>query len=413
MTVSATFAFRYLFTRRSTLGSVSRLAVLGLVLSVAVLVIVISVVNGFERELRERVMGVLPHFQVRGTQLLDRSDIEDLRAAPQQGKFVALAPVVEGVLMVATGVRVTNAFVTGVDPDDYARVSKLPDYMIEGNWSRLAPADKQRSFVVVLGAGLAAELGAGVGDSVRLIDPAGKITPAGIVPRQKRFEVVGIFRSASLVDARNAYVPLAAAQKFFRTGDGYHGAHGRLTDLFEVYPLQQYVFSRQAGQRIRLSTWMNVHGPLYQAIAVQKLTMFILLSFLIGVAAFNLVSGLTMIVEQRKADVAILRTLGAQNGMLISLFLMLGVSVAFGGILLGLICGTLLAYTLPMLFVQLSGWLDAPLMTEYFISYLPVDVRLMDLLTIALAATLISLFSTVYPAWRSSRILPSRVLAHE
>ena len=225
--------------------------------------------------------------------------------------------------------------------------------------------------------------------------------------------MAGVFTSDSQLDGQAVFTNLKAGQVLFRTGDSVHGVQGRLADLFEFGAAGKFLESHLRNTGARISSWMRTYGPLYRAIAVQKLTMFVLLSFLVGVAAFNLVSGLVMIVEQRKNDVAVLRTLGARSPTLLMLFVLVGLSVAIVGVLMGLLLGVALAQALPGLFSWLNQQLDAGLMSQYFISYLPVDVRLNDLAQVGLASTVIALLATIYPAWRATRLLPSQVLAQE
>jgi len=194
---------------------------------------------------------------------------------------------------------------------------------------------------------------------------------------------------------------------------GVHGVQGRLQDLFNTEPARAALYRGLGEDRVRVRSWMTSQGNLYQAIAVQKLTMFILLSFLVAVAAFNLVSGLMMIVEQRQNDIAVLRTLGSDTASVVWLFCTLGLMLAVGGIAAGLLLGSGIAVALPGLFNGVSAALDLNLMSQYPISYLPVDVRLADLLQVGAAALLLTLAATLYPAWRAARLLPSRVLAHE
>jgi lipoprotein-releasing system permease protein len=397
---------RYAFSRRSTLSFIGLVAVGGLALSVAVLVVVVSVINGFERELEQRVFGVLPHVTVFGRSPLtaDGADLEVLRAVPG---VVGAAPFVQGAGLAAVTDRVAGVLILGIDPDLHGAVSTFARH-VDGPLGLEAGA-----YGVVLGAGVAARLRVGVGDAITLVLPAATVTPAGIFPRQKQFRVTGLLRSQSEVDARAAYVHMADAAKLFRLGGRVHGYQLRAGDLFEADAIGASVVARLGRDRVVAQAWTRSHGNLYRAIGVQKSTMFILLSFLVAVAAFNLVSTLVMVVNQRSGDVAILRTLGGSGGTVVGAFVLLGLLLGGAGIALGAALGTGLALLLPGLYAAVSGALDLDLMNQYFVNYLPVEVRSSDLTGIVPTALGLCLLSTLYPAWRAAALAPSRVLAHE
>ncbi len=381
----------------------------GLILSVAVLVVVVSIINGFERELRERVMGVLPHIVAESDSGLSRSSVDRvLQAQPYPG-LVGLAPYIRGTVLLAAQGKIHGAEVTAVDPESYPQVTDLPRYTHGGALSSL----NQERYGIILGARLAAKLGVQPGDNVLVILPLGSVTPAGAIPRQRRFTVVDLFSSQSQIDGHNALISLNAGQRLFRMGTKVHGLQGRLNNLFELEVARTELYRALGRDNVRVRSWVRTQGNLYEAIAVQKVTMFVLLSFLVAVAAFNLVSGLMMIVEQRKNDVAVLRTLGAASGTIIRLFCALGLFLAVSGIVMGILSGAAFALALPVVFNYASQALELNIMSQYFIGYLPVDVRMIDLAWIAAAALGLSLMATIYPAWQASRLLPSRVLAHE
>ena len=371
--------------------------------------VVLSVVNGFERELRERILGVLPHIAAESYAGLSAADVQGLLdAAPHDG-LAALAPYVSGTVLLVAGDVIQGALVTGVDSQRYGAVTDIPLYT---RAKTLQTLDETR-YGIILGAKLAKQLDLATGDQVLVVLPVGAVTPAGAIPRQRRFTVVDTFDSNSLLDGQQALISLQSAQKLFRIGAQVHGVQGRLTDLFETEPARMALYRELGEDKVRVRSWMTTQGNLYQAIAVQKLTMFILLSFLVAVAAFNLVSGLMMIVEQRKSDVAILRTLGSGSAAVLWLFCTLGVLLSLSGILLGLGVGSALALALPNIYSGVSNAFGLNLMSQYFIGYLPVDVRFADLLQVGVAALVLTLFATLYPAWRAGRLLPSQVLAHE
>lgn len=397
---------RYAFSRRSTLSFIGLIAVGGLALSVAVLVIVVSVINGFERELEQRVFGVLPHVTVFGRSPLaaEGGELEALRAVPG---VVGAAPFVQGAGLAAVSDRVAGVLILGIDPSQHGAVSSFARHVEE-------PFELQAGgYGVVLGAGVAARLGVAVGDAVTLVLPAATVTPAGIFPRQKQFRVAGLLRSQSEIDARAAYVHIADAAKLFRLGGRVHGFQLRADDLFQADAIGASAVARLGRDHVVAQAWTRSHGNLYRAIGVQKSTMFILLSFLVAVAAFNLVSTLVMVVNQRSGDVAILRTLGGSGGTVVGAFVLLGLLLGGAGIALGAAVGTGLALLLPTLYTAVSGALELDLMNQYFVSYLPVEVRPSDLTGIVVTALGLCLLSTFYPAWRAAALAPSQVLAHE
>ena len=409
--LAAELGFRYAFSRRGSGALIGWVAVAGLALSVAVLVVVLSVINGFERELRERVFGVLPHAGIWGDQPFVPSPQEVSKLTGVAGVLGA-APIVQGSGLAVGGDEVQAVLLTGVEPSTYRQVSGIEAFLRKGGGATL-DALQPGGFGVVLGARLAARLSVGAGDSVRLMLPVSSLTPAGLLPRQKRFEVVALLRSGSELDSRAAFIHLADAQRLFRLDGKAHGYQLRIADLDAAGALALDAVRRLGEDRFFARTWQHSHGNLHRAIGAQKATMFVLLAFLVGVAAFNLVSTLVMTVEQRGADIAILKTLGAASAPLIGCFLMLGALIGAVGILIGVIFGVAAALGLPAVFAAVNEGLNLDLMSQYFISYLPVDIWPADLARIALVSFALCAACTLYPAWRAVRLLPSRVLAHE
>jgi lipoprotein-releasing system permease protein len=397
---------RYAFSSRSTISFVSLVAIGGLALSVAVLVVVVSVINGFERELEQRVFGVLPHLSLIGREPMwpDPTELASLAELPG---VEGVAPFIQGAGLGAVAERVSGVLINGIDPKNYRQVSSLGEF-VKGQLPSAAG-----SYQVVLGVQVARQLQVEVGDKVTLVLPSATVTPVGLFPRQKRFTVSGMLNSRSEIDARGAYIHIADAQRLFRLGGNVHGYQLRLTDLFGAAGLARIAVDRLGAERVFARSWMRTHGNLYHAIGVMKSTMFVLLSFLVAVAAFNLVSTLVMVVDQRSADVAVLRTLGSSTATLIGAFVMLGVLLGGIGIVLGVSFGALVAVLLPDGYQWLVGMLEMDLMSQYFVNYLPVQVQISDLVGIALTAFALCLLSTLYPARRAVSLKPAEVLAHE
>ncbi|MDA7785111.1 ABC transporter permease [Pseudomonadales bacterium] len=388
---------------------VSKLALAGLVLSITVLVLVISVVNGFDRELRDRVLALLPHVSISSDQGIPADHPLMLTELPAASGLESLAPYIQSTGLVAANGRIQPVEMTGVEASSYNRVSRVEDYLHGGTLAGL----EEKNFTIIIGATLARQLEVGIGDDLVLMLPNAQLSIAGAIARQRRFEIVDVFESQSQLDGSGVFVSLRSAQLLLRMRGEIHGFQGRLTDLFAIYDARQFLQQAVAMERLTVRTWMSTHGNLYQAVAVQKVTMFILFSFLVAVAAFNLVSGLMMMVEQRKSDIAVLKSMGADNRSLLKVFCCLGLLLGGGGTLLGLALGVSLALFLPWLYAQFAGGFGLDLMSQYFIYYLPVDVQVADLLTVGAISTVLTLLASLYPALQATRLLPSRILANE
>jgi lipoprotein-releasing system permease protein len=401
-------ALRYSASRGGFLSFVTFIAGLGLALGVAVLVIVLSVMNGFDRELRERVLGALPHALIVAPQgVADWQGLADL--AREDARVLAVAPITRGAALLAVGDRVRAVQLTGVEPAVEAEVSILPARMRSGDFADLEAG----GFGVVLGAQLADQLGVVEGDAVTLVMPDPRITLAGAFPRQKRLTVVGRFSLGAELDETGAYVHLADARRLLRIEAPAEGVRLRVTDLFATESVVRGVLAASAEDDLRGYDWRGSHGNLYAAIGLQKRIMFVLLSLLVAVAAFNVVSMLTMVVRNRRGDIAILRTLGLGPGPLVRVFLDQGLLIAVAGILAGLLLGALFALGLPLAVGALQDRIGRDLLAEYFVRELPVMIRLDDLALVALVAFLIALATTWWPARRALAVEPSEELRHE
>lgn len=406
--LAAELGLRYGFPKRAAASLTGLIAVIGLSLSVAVLIIVLSVINGFERELAERVFGVLPQASLHGRQPFP-VDGDEMAALAAQPAIVGVAPFVQGAALAVSEDQVQDVWLTGLAPRRFRRVSTVQRFLDGGDLQRLQAGE----FGVILGAGLAQRLGVALGDQIVLMLPMGSLTPAGLLPRQKRFTLVDLVRSGSELDHRAAFVHIGDAQRLLRLGDFVHGYQLKTTTLAGAGRAAEAGLALLGGERFYARTWRHTHGSLHHAIMAQKASMFVLLAFLVGVAAFNLISSLVMAVEQRAGDIAMLKTLGAETGPLVGSFVVQGALVGGLGVLFGALVGCALASALPALFAWVDDGLALDLMNQYFINYLPVDIRLGDLLRIAGLSFALCLVCTLYPAFRAARLPPSRVLAHE
>lgn len=408
--LSALLAFRLLRTRRERgfLSFIALVSVAGLLLGVAILVVVLSMMNGFERELRERVLGVLPHavLTLRNPATPATRD-ELMRTATAHPQVAALAPLLGGSGLLLAGQRVRGVAVSGVEPELEAAVSILPDFMQEGEFAAL-----HQPYALLLGARLAAELKVRVGDRVSLVAPEALVSLLGVRPRMKRFTVAGIFRVGSDADLQQVFVHRRDALRLLRN-TGTDGFRLKLHDLFQAHLVLQELVAEIGIERVGGQSWMFQFGSLHDAIRLQKSTLWLLLALLVLVAAFNLVSTLVLMVGERRGEIAVLRSLGASLPTVVLTFVFYGLLTGLTGISLGLLLGSLLAVTLSPLYallVGLTGWTP---MNEYFINYLPSQLLFDDLWKLAALALLLCLLATVYPALRVARLRPVELLRHE
>ena len=399
---------RYAHSRRSFVSFISVVAILGLILSVAVLLLVTSVMNGFERELKQRILGVVPHVTLRGRAPLD--DFPRIAAALEGvDGIVGAAPFSEGTALVAANGATAGIGIIGVNPALEGRVSDLPRYVAQGSLAALVDG----RFGVVIGRPIAERLHLAIGDRVTAILPEGTVTLIGLVPREKRLVVVGIFDTHSELDARAAYVSLGDAGRLFRLGDAFEGVDLRVQDLFRATDVAEAAVDRLGADRVYGVTWMREHGNLYHAIGFQRAMMFLLLSLLVAVAAFNLISALVMVVNQRRGDIAVLRTLGGDARTIVSAFVTLGGVIGVAGVSVGVLLGSLAAAIVERGFHWLESSFGVKLMAQYFITYLPSELRAGDVVLVAVIAMALCLASAVYPAARAAMLEPADVLRHE
>ena len=397
---------RYARARRSFISFVSALSLAGLALSVAVLLFVQAVVAGFEREMNDRVLGIVPHITVTG-----RVPVEDFDAPLDivrgTAGVAAASAVVEGAGLLATADRVAGVGLTGVEPRQYAAVSRLFEFA-DNDAALVAGA-----FRVLVGSEVAERLGVDVGDEVWAVLPEATVTPLGAFPRQKRLHVAGIIDTGSQLDRVSAYLHRDDAAKLFRLGDAVHGFHVAATQALDAREVRSRVIGVLGGHRYRASTWFRALGNLHAAIEVTRNMLYLLLSLLVAVAAFNLVSSLVMVVNERRGDIAMLRTLGSRSTLPIGAFVVLGGVVAVAGVSLGIGVGLALGLLAEAGFPLLEDLLGTPLMSQYLISELPVAFSVSDTLRVGLTALALCVAATLFPAWRAARLNPADVLQHE
>ncbi|MDN3525479.1 lipoprotein-releasing ABC transporter permease subunit [Halomonas sabkhae] len=402
---------RYVRAKRRNhfISFISLTSMLGLTLGVAVLILVLSVMNGFDRELRTRILGMVPHTQIEKPAGMTEWQSLAERLTERE-HVVGAAPYIQQQGMFAVDGRNQGAMVNGIKPDWERRVSIVDDHMTQGSLDDLTPGE----WNVVLGSALARQLGVGVGDSVTLLVPEASITPAGVFPRLKRFTVSGLFSVGADLDANLAYANIEDMQTLARMGDAVGGLRLELDDLFKAGSVTQSIVD-ELGAGYRGLDWTYSRGNLFQAIQMEKRMIGLLLTVIVAVAAFNIVSTLVMVVTDKHADIAILRTIGATPRSIMGIFMVQGLTIGIIGILIGVGLGVLLALTVSDLIAFVESTLGIHFLDAgvYFISDLPSQLLWSDVGTIVLAAFVLTFLSTLYPAWRAAKVQPAEVLRYE
>ncbi|HEY6094580.1 MAG TPA: lipoprotein-releasing ABC transporter permease subunit [Gallionellaceae bacterium] len=397
--------------RNHFISFISLISMLGIALGVAALIIVLSVMNGFQKEIRARILGVSPHLQVAS----DYGDLADwqplLRIVGTHPEVQAAAPYVSGQGMLSLNESVQGVMVRGILPESENRLIDLDGKMKQGHLADLRPGE----FGIVLGSDLARALGAHVGSSILLITPQGQITPAGMLPRLKQFHVVGIFEiGMSPYDNALALVHMNDAQKLYRMGDAVTGLSARLRDLDQAPRVAEELRSNLPSDTY-IRDWTRQNTNYFRAVQMEKKMMFIILSLIVAVAAFNIVSTLVMVVTDKQADIAILRTLGASPGSIMKIFMVQGIVIGLIGMLLGVLGGVVIALNIGTIVPFIEHLFGVQFIAKdvYFISELPSDLQRNDVLTVAGFSFLISLLATLYPSRRAARTQPAEALRYE
>jgi len=386
----------------------------GIALGVAALIVVLSVMNGFQKEVRDRMLSVLPHIEL----YVPGADPErvlgqwrEIAAAAEQNRSVkAAAPFVAAQGMIVRGQSLRGVQVRGIDPATEGAVSDIPKQMVAGNLDDLKPG----SFGVVLGRDLAADMGITVGDTVLMLAPQASISPAGFAPRMRQFTVVGVFSSGHYeYDSSLAFVDTQDAARVFRDSAAA-GVRLRIADMQQA-PEVAAELTRALPRYIQANDWTRNNRTWFAAVQTEKRMMFLILALIVAVAAFNLLSSLVMAVKDKQSDIAILRTLGATPGEVARIFLVQGALIGVIGTLLGVVGGTLVAYNIDVIVPFIERLLGVHFLPRqiYFISELPSDPRMADIVTIGVTSLVLSLLATLYPSWRASRLQPAQVLRHD
>jgi lipoprotein-releasing system permease protein len=397
--------------RNHFISFISLVSMLGIALGVAALIVVLSVMNGFQKEVRARILGVASHVQLTGAgnRLADWPSLAGEAAAHPE--VVAAAPFVNAQGMLLFGAAVRGAVVRGIVPELEDKVADLGHNMVAGKLDALAPGE----FRIVLGSELARALSVIPGDKVTLIAPQGLVTAAGILPRLKQFTVAGMFEVGMFeYDSGLALIHLQDAQKLYGMADDVSGVRLKLKDLFESRVVARDLMARLRGD-IYVSDWTRSHANFFRAVQIEKTMMFIILLLIVAVAAFNIVSTLVMAVTDKQPDIAILRTLGASPGSIMQIFIVQGALIGVIGMLIGVAGGIALAVNIDVVVPFLERLLNIRFLSRevYYITELPSDLQRGDVLVIALVSLALSLLATLYPSWRASRVNPAEALRYE
>jgi lipoprotein-releasing system permease protein len=410
--LSVFIGLRYLRAKRRNhfISFISLISMGGIALGVMVLITVLSVMNGFERELRERILGMISHATIEGYErrLPEWQGIlDEVRRHPD---VVGAAPYVEQETLIK-GRGTAGAQIRGIDPVLEPEVSQIDEMMRHDGFQALEPGEWR----VMLGAGLAARLGVREGDSVTIFAPEIRATPAGVVPQVRRFEVAGIFEAGvQQYDTALAVVHYQDAQRLFRLQDAVSGVRLKFDDMMRSRAIA-WDLSDQLGGVHRVSDWTQQHANFFRAVQTEKTVMFIILSLIVAVAAFNIISTLVMVVTDKQPDIAILKTMGLGPRRIMAIFMVQGSLIGVIGTLLGIVAGVALALNVEGLVAALERFLSTDFLSAevYYISDLPSELRGWDVFRFGTLALVLSLLSTIYPAWRAARTEPVEALRHE
>ena len=406
-------AIRYVFSKKDnrTLSSISLISVLGIMTAVAVLIVVLSVVNGFEKELREKLLIMSGHAHIESPteKLYPWKDY--LSEFEENDRVISATPYINGQGVIASGQKISSAMLRGLDTKISGEAEEIENLMIEGTLKNLY----QGSYSIILGNGLMEKLNTSVGEKVTINLSQGLSTPLGLFPRTKQLKVVGVFRSGmGEYDANLALIDLRDAQTVFRMGDSVSGVRLAVTDIYKSYEIVREL-ALSTGDQLLIDDWTQRHINFFRSIQITKSILFIILLLIVAVAAFNIVSTLVMVVRDKRNDIAILRTIGMLPTTVIKIFIVQGSIIGITGTVLGVLLGVTIAVNLEQVVMFIENIFTIKVLASdvYFISDLPSEVRIADVMIIALIAIIMSILSTLYPAWSASRIIPSEVLRYD
>jgi len=403
---------RYTRSRKKNhfVSFISLSSMLGIGLGVMVLITVLSVMNGFDEEIHKRFFGMAPEITINGENgRIEQWAVIEKKIAQISG-VRAVSPFVGGQGLVTYNGQISPVVIMGVLPDVEEQITHLHDKLILGKIEDI------EHFGMVIGRGLAENLGLMLGDSITLMIPEASVTPAGMIPRFKRFTIRGIFSAGSGFGFENklAFIHLNDAQKLLQMGDAISGFKLKINQIYAAPELSERL-AEHLGDAYRIGNWTNDFGAFFQAVKMEKSMMFLILMLIIAVAAFNLISSLVMVVNDKQAEIAIMRTIGATPKLILSIFIVQGMMVGCVGTFIGLVSGLILAVNAPLIVAWIQSCLNVNLFSSnlYWVDYLPSKIMLSDLVKICCAALSMSFLATLYPAWRASRTIIAEALHYE
>ncbi|MCA0403780.1 MAG: lipoprotein-releasing ABC transporter permease subunit [Proteobacteria bacterium] len=410
--LSAYIGLRYTRSKKRNhfVSFISLSSMLGIALGVMVLITVLSVMNGFDTEIHKRFFGMAPEITVSSHEgKINNWQAVESELETEKG-VVAVAPFVGGQGLLTNEGQVLPIVLTGIDPAKEEGVSHLSKKLIIGSLDNLP------HFGILLGRGLADSLGVMVGDMVTIMIPQATVTPAGMIPRFKRFRVAGVFSAGTgfNFDTKLAFINLKDAQTLFQLNQAVTGLKMKIKNIYEAPALSDKL-SLQLGEEYEVGNWTQQFGPFFHAVKLEKTMMFLMLLLIIAVASFNLVSSLVMVVNDKQSEIAILRTIGAPPSIILWIFIVQGMMVGVIGTFIGLVAGIALASNVTAIVNFLQKLFNTQILSAnmYFVDYLPSKILMSDLWHICLVALLMSFLATIYPAWRASKTVIAEALHYE
>ncbi|VAW52763.1 Lipoprotein releasing system transmembrane protein LolC/LolE [hydrothermal vent metagenome] len=404
---------RYIRAKRKNhfVSFIAFISIAGVALGVFSLIVVLSVMNGFGNELRDRTLSMTSHATISGYDGYLRDWSTVLEKATQDEEVVAAAPYIRKEVMLSNGRRVSGSLIRGIEPEMESKVSLVASKMISGSLFNL----KAGEYGIIIGRELANTLSVYEGDRVTVITPQASITAVGVMPRLRRFKVVGVFEvGMHQYDSAMAYIHLQDASKLFSYKDKINGVRLKLTDLFDAPRITRKI-ENNFGDDYWVRDWSSQHKNFFRALQTEKTVMFIILLMMVSVAALNIVSTLMMTVTDKESDIAILRALGMRPSSIMTIFIIQGAFIGFFGTLIGVGAGVPVALNV----FEIVSWLEQIFSTDflpsdvYYISDITADVKVSEVVTYALSAFSVTILATIYPAWRASRTLPAEALRYE
>jgi lipoprotein-releasing system permease protein len=408
---------RYLKAKRKQnfISVITGISIAGVMIGVTALIVVLAVMSGFDKTLEEKILGTQSDMVIlrAGQQGMDNYD-EVIQEVERVKGVVSASPFIAGQAMLSTASHVSGVVLEGIDPNQASRVTKLASYLIAGHLRDLQETRNTNSGII-LGVELARRLSVSPGETVQAVSPGGNMTPMGILPKLKRFRVVGLFRSGMYdFDSTLTYVSLKSAQQFFDMGSRVTGIEVKTDEIYKVNELGNRI-RRKLGLPFLVRNWMEMNRNLFSALRLEKIAMFIILVLIVLVAAFNIISTLIMVVMEKNRDIAILKTMGAPSRGILKIFIIEGLVVGLVGTVLGTIFGLIIAFNLEKITGTLENLLGFKFLPSdvYQIDRLPSQVNPSDVAWIVVISLFISFLATIYPSWRASKIDPAEILRYE